>query len=108
VVRCENLSNGVKLSWVSSPALKQAFRVKLLSKNNVMKPLDRTLAGATLTRLQEGDALLGSVILTTGVIVRVEPLVQLVKVTGISNCDLFIKPWAVSLIPDKVLSVTFD
>jgi hypothetical protein len=88
--------------------LKQTFFVNSLSRNNETTPLDLALAGAMLTMLQEFAALLASVSVTFGVCVTPEKLLQLTKETGISICDVFIKPCAVSLMPDKSFSLTVE
>ena len=72
--------------------LKQTFFVNSLSRNNETTPLD--LALAMLTMLQELSVLLASVSVTFGVCVTPEKLLQLTKETGISICDVFIKPCA--------------
>ena len=85
---------------------KQTCFVKLLSRNNETTPLDLALADAVLIMVQESATLLASVSVTVGVCVLPDKLLQLAKETGMSICEFFIKPWAVSLMPDNLLRLT--
>ncbi len=61
-----------------------------------------------MTMLQADAVLLASVRVTVGFTAAREKLLQLFKETGMSICDLCIKPFAVSLMPYKSFSLTLE